>query len=460
MPLCVQRIASYLDRPLFPWKKLIIGFSVGQFVLESFLTLRQYRVLQAPKPPAVLAKEINQDTFDKSQAYGRAKAKFSVVTGLIGQLQNLAFIHYDVLPKIWSWTGDLLLRWAPEGFRGEISHSVVFMVTFLLIQQVIGMPVQIYSTFVLEEKYGFNKQTPQLFATDQVKNAVITSVLVSPVLAGCLKIIQKTGNQFVFYVWSFSAASQLFLFTIYPIYILPIFNTLTPIEDGELKSKVDALATKLKFPLKELYVMDGSKRSAHSNAFFAGLPWSKRIVLFDTLIESQETDEIMAVLAHELGHWQLKHTTQQLAIVQANLFKIFALFSVFINNRSLYASFGFHAQHPIIIGFLLFSDALSPMDTLIHLGMNMLSRKAEFEADNFAKELGYETELATGLIKLHKQNLSSMDADWMYATYHFSHPHLSERLKALGWKSDRAVVTDEKKADKEGIATTTGRDEL
>lgn len=454
----LQRLAAYLDRPLFPWKKLIMGFSIGQFALETFLSFRQYRVLSALKPPAVLAKEVSQETFEKSQAYGRAKTKFSVVSGFISQALNISFMYFDVLPKLWSWTGGLLLKWSPTGFRGEISHSVLFMVVFLLLQQVLAMPVDIYSHFVLEEKYGFNKQTPQLYATDQVKNAVLTSVLVSPVLAGCLKIIQKTGNQFVFYVWSFSAAAQLFLQTIFPIYILPIFNKLTPIEDGELKSRVDELASKLKFPLKELYVMDGSKRSAHSNAFFAGLPWSKRIVLFDTLIDSQDTDEIMAVLAHELGHWKLQHTAQHLGVIQVNLLKVFALFSVFINNASLYSSFGFHTQHPVIVGFLLFNDALSPMDTVIHLIINSLSRKWEFQADEFAKDLGYETQLCTGLIKLHKQNLSSMDADWLYATYHFSHPHLSERLKALNWKSERTVV--EEKLDKEGVAVATGRDEL
>ncbi|KGQ04223.1 CAAX prenyl protease 1 [Beauveria bassiana D1-5] len=452
----LQRLAQILDRPLFPWKKLLLGFSVGQYIFESFLTFRQYRILQATKPPAVLAKEIPQDTFDKSQAYGRAKAQFGLVSGFWSQIQNFAFIHFDLLPKLWSLTGDWLLRFAPARFSGEISHSIVFVLTFILVQQLLGLPAKLYSTFVLEEKFGFNKQTPALFVTDMIKSNLILAVVVPPILAGFLKIIQKTGTGFVFYLWVFAAGIQLFAITAYPIFIQPLFNKLSPLEDGELKTKVNALADKFKFPLSELYVIDGSKRSAHSNAFFYGLPWKKHIVIYDTLLEKSETDEVLAILAHELGHWKLGHTTRLFGISQVNLLYIFSLFSVFINNKSLYSAFGFYNIHPIVIGFILFSDALSPMDTVLQLALNMLSRKFEFEADDFAFGLGFKSELSTALIKLHKQNLSTMDADWMYASYHYSHPHLSERLKALGWESDHKVVVE----DKEEVVKASGREEL
>ncbi|EFY98056.1 peptidase M48/CAAX prenyl protease 1 family protein [Metarhizium robertsii] len=453
----LQRLARYLDRPLFPWKKLILGFSVGQYLFESFLTLRQYRILQQTKPPAVLSKEISQETFDKSQAYGRAKAQFEIISGLWAQIQNVAFIQLDVLPKLWSWTGDLLLKWAPSRFTGEISHSILFVLTFIVIQQFLSLPTRVYSTFVLEEKFGFNKQTPKLFITDMIKTNLLTVALVPPILAAFLKIIQKTGNQFVFYLWVFSAGLQLFTTTAYPIFIQPLFNKLSPLEEGELKTKVEGLALSHKFPLQELFVIDGSKRSAHSNAYFYGLPWKKHIVIYDTLIEKTKTDEIIAILAHELGHWKLGHTTRLFGIAQAHLLYVFSLFSVFINNVSLYNAFGFHTTHPIIIGFILFSDALSPMDTVIKLLLNILSRKFEFEADDFAKGLGFRSQLASSLIKLHAQNLSTMDADWMYASYHFSHPHLSERLKALDWKPKDSLTSEK---DKEGVATATGRDEL
>ncbi|KAL7795336.1 myosin-like coiled-coil domain-containing protein [Trichoderma ceciliae] len=451
------RLSQFLDRPLFPWKRLILGFSVGQFVFESLLTFRQYRVLQLPKPPAVLAKEVSQDTFDKSQAYGRAKAQFSVVSGLWGQIANFAFIKLDVMPKLWSWTGDLLLKYAPARFTGEISHSIVFVFAFMFIQQALSLPTRVYSTFVLEEKFGFNKQTPGLFISDMVKTNLLTAVLMPPVLAGFLKIIQKTGSQFVFYTWVFTAGLQLLMTTLYPTFIQPLFNKLSPLEDGELKTSVNELAAQFNFPLHELYVIDGSKRSAHSNAFFYGLPWKKHIVIYDTLLDKSDPKEVLAILAHELGHWKLGHTTSLFGISQAHLLYVFSLFSVFINNRSLYSSFGFHNEHPIIIGFLLFSDALSPMDTVIQFLLHVVSRTFEFQADAFANSLGMRAELATSLIKLHVQNLSSMDADWMYASYHFSHPHLSERLKALDWKAEQAVTSEK---EEEGVVKASGRDEL
>lgn len=495
----LQRLARFLDRPLFPWKRLILGFSVGQYLFETFLTLRQYRVLQAPKPPAVLAREISQETFDKSQAYGRAKARFEIVSGLVAQLQNVAFIQFDVLPKMWAWTGDLLLRWAPARFSGEISHSIVFIFSFIVLQQALSLPTRLYHTFVLEESFGFNKQTPKLFVTDLIKTQALTAVFMPPILAAFLKIIQKTGSHFVFYLWIFTAGLQVFITTAYPVFIQPLFNKLSPLEDGELKTNVEALAAAHKFPLKELFVIDGSKRSAHSNAYFYGLPWKKHIVIYDTLIEKTETQEIIAILAHELGHWKLGHTTRLFGISQVcplpirllssppslplvscawkrartvrntnapspqvHLLYIFSLFSIFINNASLYASFGFTDVRPIVIGFLLFSDALSPMDSVIKLLLNILSRRFEFEADDFAKRLGFRAELAASLIKIHAQNLSTMDADWVYASYHFSHPHLSERLKALDWKpSGEALTSAEKDKDQDGGAVkATGREEL
>lgn len=298
---------------------MIIGFSVAQFLFEGYLGLRQYGVLKRTKPPKVLELEVSQDVFDKSQAYGRAKAKFQLVNNLIGQIQNIALYQLDILPKLWSWSGNLLLRFAPTRFTGEISQSIVFILAFLLLNQALSLPTSVYHTFVLEEKFGFNKQTPQLFITDMIKSNLVAFVLAPPILAGFLAIIKKTGSQFFYYLWMFGAALQVFMITIYPIAILPLFNKLSPLEEGKLKTDVEGLAQKLKFPLHELYVIDGSKRSAHSNAYFFGLPWKKHIVIYDTLIEKSETQEVVAVLAHELGHWSLGHTTKLFGISQVRL---------------------------------------------------------------------------------------------------------------------------------------------
>lgn len=324
--------------------------------------------------------EVSQEVFDKSQAYGRAKAKFGFWSGLYGQVQNYAVIYYDVLPKLWDVTGVWLTQYIPEAYAGEIAHTLIFLFTFSLATTLLNLPIDYYSHFVLEEKFGFNKQTVNLWVMDLLKGQALTIVFGAPLLSGFLAIVQKTGNSFFYYLWLFSLVVSIFAITIYPIAILPLFNKLSPLEPGSLKTGVESLAKRLEFPLKELYVIDGSKRSAHSNAYFYGLPWKKHIVIYDTLIEKSETEEVIAVLGHELGHWKLGHTTKLFGISQFHIFYIFALFSVFINNRSLYQSFGFHKEFPIIIGFILFSDALAPMDTVVKLLMNILSRTFEFQA--------------------------------------------------------------------------------
>lgn len=435
-------------------------FSIGQFVLDSYLAFRQYRVLQATKVPKALEAEITQETFDKSQAYGRAKAKFGFINGLFSQCLDLAIIKYNAYPRLWATTGVWLASYFPSRFSGEISHSLLFIITYGFVTSLLDLPFSYYKNFVLEEKFGFNKQTVSLWISDFFKSQALSLALGVPIGAAFLSIIKLTGDKFFLYLWSFAVVMQAFLITVFPILIVPLFNKLTPLPAGSLKSSVETLAASLKFPLSELQVIDGSKRSAHSNAYFTGLPWKKTIVLFDTLIEKSEEAEVVAVLAHELGHWKLNHISKNLGIVQAHLFWVFALFSAFVRNASLYAAFGFRREQPIIIGFILFNEILSPTESLVGLGMNVLSRKFEFEADAFSQKLGHGKELARSLIKLQIQNLSAMDADWMYSAYHHSHPILTERLRALGYKSEEkvAVVPDEKQKDGNGNAVASGRE--
>lgn len=365
-------------------------------------------------------------------------------------------LRYNVYPKFWSFAGLLVARYLPSSLQGEIPTSLVFIFATSFIETILGLPLSYYYHFVLEEKYGFNKQTVKLWITDMLKGQALSLAFGIPLGWAFLKIIQRTGDKFFFYLWLFALVVQLSAITIYPIVIVPLFNKLTPLEPGKLKDDVEALAKRLEFPLGELQVIDGSKRSAHSNAYFTGLPWKKKIVLFDTLLEKSNNKEVEAILAHELGHWKMGHTSKLLGITQVHLFYMFALFSVFIGNKSLYDSFGFTKEQPIIVGFLLFNEVLSPTDSIVKLLMNVLTRSMEFEAgrsilvqptnplltataDNFSYKLGYASELASSLIKLQIQNLSSMDADWMYSSYHYSHPILTERLKAIGWTSDRKV---------------------
>ncbi len=250
------------------------------------------------------------------QEYGRAKIKFKLVNDLYGLALHFATVYGDVYARLWALTGAWLTRYAPVRFAGEIPHSVAFFIAYAFVQSVLGVPASIYQNFVVEERFGFNKLTPRTFVADLAKEQALVAVISAPVISALLAIIRRTAGAFYYYVWAFNIALQLFMITIYPIAILPLFNKLSPLEDGALKEGVEALARRLRFPLTNLFVIDGSKRTAHSNAYFFGLPWKKHIVIFDTLIEKSETQEIVAVLGHELGHWSLSHTVKLFALNQ------------------------------------------------------------------------------------------------------------------------------------------------
>ena len=215
-------------------------------------------------------------------------------------------------------TGSWLTRYLPAQYTGEIVHTLAFFFVLHIATTILNLPPSYYGTFVLEEKFGFNKQTVKLWISDMIKGQALMVVFGVPLLSAFLAIVQKTGSGFFYYLWLFTVVVSVFMISIYPIAILPLFNKLSPLEEGALKTGVEGLARRLEFPLKELHVIDGSKRSAHSNAYFYGLPWKKHIVIYDTLIEKSEPEEVVAVLSHELGHWSLSHTTKLFGISQVS----------------------------------------------------------------------------------------------------------------------------------------------
>lgn len=403
---------------------------------------RQYQVLKRVSPPASIKAEIDQETFEKSQDYSRAKARFRFILNAWGFIQNVATFQLDLLPVFWRASGSLIQFLAPiipKFAGGIITQSVFFFLIQNLLSTVLSLPVDYYQHFVLEEKYGFNKQTVSLWINDTIKSILLQWGLGSPVVAGFLKILAATGDSFIGYLTLFVLGVQLVAMTIFPSLIHPLFNKFTPLEDGELKTAIEDLASKEGFPLGELYVVDGSKRSSHSNAYFTGLPWSKKIVLYDTLIEHSTIEETVAVLAHEIGHWKMWHLPRMIVLSQVIMLSTFSLFSAFINNKSLYNAFGFTTVKPDIVGFTLFSTMYSPVNSIFSFVMHWFSRKHEFEADKYGKDRGHAEGLATGLIKLQIENLLTMDADWLYSAYHLSHPILAERLAALEYVSKKKV---------------------
>ena len=303
-------------------------------------------------------------------------------------------------------------------------HCFVFVV-FLSYSQ--------YSTFHIERKHGFNKQTIGLFISDKIKSLLLSFVIGGPFTALLLYIIRKGGQYFYVYVWAFLFVFSVFMMTIVPVFIMPLFNKYEPLQDGELKDRIYALARRLKYPLTKLFVMDGSKRSSHSNAFMFGFGNNKRIVLFDTLMEQVHDDEILGILGHELGHWKLGHTLTNFVFTQLYFGVAFYCFSLCYNSKELFAAFGFDGDNaPALVALLLFFQTIwAPLDKVVSFILTMFSRHCEFAADKFSVDLGMSKELQTGLCKIHLENLGAMCPDWLYSTYHYSHPPLVERLSAM-----------------------------
>lgn len=370
----------------------------------------------------------------------------------------------------------------------EIPVSIGCMLVMNVFNYFVNLPFSLYSTFVVEQKHGFNKMTLGFYIKDQIKKFIVTQVIMMPILAGLIIIVHAGGEYFFFYLWLFCVIVMFFMMTIYPDFIAPLFDKYTPLPEGDLRSKIEELAASIAFPLKKLYVVDGSKRSAHSNAYFYGFWKNKRIVLFDTLIEgfsiakleaeekakkdkeegkeekedaAEEkkdeatdekpedeedkpkrktgcnTDELLAVLGHELGHWKLNHMVKNILISQTNLFLMFGAFAVLYRHQPLYNAFGFYDEKPVLMGFaIIFQFVFSPYNELLNFMMTALSRRFEFQADQFSCELGKGEFLKSGLIKLEKDNLGFPLHDPLYSMWNYSHPTLIERMDAITDKKE------------------------
>jgi len=440
----IQRRLAFVAVEPINWKLYVQAFSWTVTFFESYLLLRQYPLYSKTEPPSALASHFTPEVFKKSQSYGKDKARFALISGLFKQCIDSAMLHFGFYAWSWGASGRLLscFGYGPEY---EILQAIGFVFILFFVSSIPSLPLSVYSTFVLEERHGFNKTTPSLFVIDLVKGWGLAFVLGSPFLAAFLYVFKWAGDRFVPWLMAFMIMFQLIMVIVYPTIIQPMFNKLSPLAAGDLRNRIEALATKLKFPLKHLYEIDGSKRSSHSNAYFFGLPWSKHIVIFDTLIQQSKPEEVEAVLAHELGHWYYLHPTKMMAVSQLHIFTILALFPAFLHSPPLLRSFDFTkaiaAQPPTIVAFLLFQMILTPLEAVVSIGMNAISRHFEWEADRFACELQDKLKsedmkdmgdrLGRALVALHVKNLSTVWVDWLYSAYHHSHPTLTERLRGL-----------------------------
>ncbi|XP_076374048.1 CAAX prenyl protease 1 homolog [Tachypleus tridentatus] len=445
----------------------ILTFLWIVYFWENYLSYRQHREYKnTVSVPPELAGVIDSETFAKARAYQLDKSYFGFWAGLWDQLENTLILVYGGIPFLWKIAGNICTSY---GFDPdfEIIQTVIFTILGSVFSSVVSLPWVVYRVFVLEERHGFNKQTPGFFIKDQIKKFIVTQVIMLPIISAIIKIIKIGGEYFFIYLWLFCFVVSLVLMTIYPDYIAPLFDKFTPLPEGELRTQIEALAASIDFPLKKLFIVEGSKRSSHSNAYFYGFYKNKRIVLFDTLVEDysplnedsnksetseeekeKETvegtekkakktgcnnQEVLAVLTHELGHWQFSHTTKYLVIFQVNLFLNFLVFSMLYKSQILYAAFGFSTEKPVFIGLLIiFQYIFSPYNELLSFLLNVLSRYYEFQADAFAKAKNKAADLRSALIKLNKDNLGFPVDDWLFSAWHHSHPPLLQRVRALG----------------------------
>eukprot|EP00392_Amoebophrya_sp_AT5.2_P004591 g4599.t1 len=455
--------------PFFDYLRLYLAFSTGLHLLEEYLEWRQlkqdrkknipqavydYGILERAKDEESKAEA--QEKFDKARRYNYDKRLFGMVTSWISYCISVVIL-LKLKPLLWDKSVELAessglkslfhgSSYLPEAAAREIPEFLVFHFVSHYVDFPLGILTSLYSDFVIEERHGFNKKTLRLFFSDLVKSEIlgfVFAVLLLPVVIG---LIHWAGEMFYLYLWAFMQVFGVFMMWFLPNYIMPLFNTYEPIKDEDLRTKIEDLARKVNFPLFKIFQMDGSTRSAHSNAFFFGIWKYRRIVLYDTLLHLPH-DAILAILGHELGHWKKGHTTFNLILGSVNLFLVFKVIGLVLfseESKTIFASFGMgNASHSVMMGLMLISFLLEPLDAILERGTTCLTRVFEFQADRFAAvDLQMPEGLKEGLKKISEENKSGFNHDPYWAWYNLDHPTLLERLKAI----DREVAAEKGRA--------------
>ena len=364
----------------------------------------------------------DEDTYENSQRYTQVRTKFGILTSLF----NLTLLLVFWFVGGFNWLDGIVSSWE----LGVIWTGLVYIGILILGRSILSLPFSLYSTFVIEERFGFNKTTPKTFILDLLKGLGLGVLLGGPLLAGILVFFIFIDQYAWLYAWGAVTLFTLVIQFIAPRWIMPIFNDFEPLKEGDLRQKIRSYADKVNFALEGVYVMDGSKRSSKSNAFFTGFGKNKRIALFDTLIENHSDDELVAVLAHEIGHYKKKHIIKNMAISIAQTGIMFFLLSIFLNSQGLYDAF-FMDQMSVYAGLIFFGMLYAPIDMITSMGMQVLSRKYEFEADAFASSTFKPEPMIAALKKLSRDNLSNLTPHPFYVFLNYSHPPVLQRIKAI-----------------------------
>ncbi len=392
-----------------------------EYVLERYLDFLNKKNYSSQLPEE-LKGIYDEERYRKSQEYERANDKFSFYTS--------TFSLVLMLLLLFSGSFALLEKWAITKTHDLVWSSILFFGVLGLLADIIQTPFALYKLFVIEDNFGFNRITLKTFFMDKLKGYLLGGLIGGSLLAMFVLFYQMMGSSFWIYTWIAISAFTLIMVMFYASWILPLFNKLTPLPDGPLRKKIEAYCQQVSFKLDNLFVMDGSKRSAKANAFFSGLGAKKKIVLYDTLIEKHTEEELVAVLAHEVGHYKKKHTRLTLALSVLQTGVMLFLLSKFIDSPQLAQALGSEGKS-FVLGLLAFGMLYSPVSMLLGIGMNLLSRKNEYEADNYAATTYAVEPMQSALKKLSVDNLSNLRPHPWYVFFYYSHPTLLQRLGAL-----------------------------
>lgn len=395
-----------------------------KFIAETFLDLKNknYILKNKHSVPEKFQNAIELKEHQKAADYSATKINTSIVFNILSY----------VILLVWTLGGGLnvLNEYTLQFNLSPILQGVFYLALFSLISMLLGLPQSIYQTFVVEEKFGFNKMTPALFIKDLFKGLILGALLILPLFAALLWLMQSLGSNWWIYGWLLVTCFQFIILWAYPRFIAPLFNKFSPLEEGEVKEKVESLLQRTGFKSNGLFVMDASIRSSHGNAYFTGFGKNKRIVFFDTLIKSLKAEEVEAVLAHELGHFKRKHVTKMLIRSTMMSFLAFALMGFLLTWKPFFLGHGV-SQTSTYLGLILFSLVSGIYTFFLTPVTSWISRRYEFEADQFASEHANADDLISALVKLYKENASTLTPDPLYSSFYHSHPPALVRVEFL-----------------------------
>lgn len=400
---------------------LLIIFIVGEFILERVLER-----LNTSSMKSTLPKELNgiydEKEYSRFQSYKRVCGKAGLISSTISFTAVLAMFLFGGFAYV-----DGLVR----GFvESETMVTVIFFGLLMLGSGIISLPIEIYSIFSIEEHYGFNKMTRKIFILDKIKGALLGAVLGGGLLSLIVWIFQNYSDSFWYLTWGVITLFSILMTLFYSNLIVPLFNKQEPLEEGELRDAIESFGKRVGFDITNIFVIDGSKRSSKANAYFTGFGSKKRIVLYDTLIDELEVEEVVAVLAHEIGHYKKRHTISGMITSIITTGATLFLLSLIINSDSIYSALGV-AERGFHIGLLVFSILLSPVNLILGVLMNIWSRFNEYQADRFAVENYGSAPLISGLKKISVKALSNLTPHPAYEFVYYSHPSLLKRVKAM-----------------------------